>query len=209
MKSMKKISLIVTVIALCLGLIGAACAETVNANPATIDINRLGDRFVTADLKIVDGKVKMELFEHECFAKEAIENLKAGDVLVTEGEPVTVETAAPDGETGDFYINKDKERQVLLCLNTATGCYEVVQPEDDRTPFIKIGELEDVELNDYLVFLDWSDPDAFAPVMHNGTELEEMLRAGDGAAFDVKNVRVLFDTNNMPFMVWRFYSVAQ
>ena len=209
MKSMKKISLIVTVIALCLGLIGAACAETVNANPATIDINRLGDRFVTADLKIVDGKVKMELFEHECFAKEAIENLKAGDVLVTEGEPVTVETAAPDGETGDFYINKDKERQVLLCLNTATGCYEVVQPEDDRTPFIKIGELEDVELNDYLVFLDWSDPDAFAPVMHNGTELEEMLRAGDGAAFDVKNVRVLFDTNNMPFMVWRSYSVAQ
>lgn len=207
---MKKVSLILTALVLCLAMAGAACAETLQPNPATLDIEKLTDRFVTADVKFADGKVTLELYETECFAKEAVEALKAGDVLVTDGEQVTVETAAPDGETGDFYINKDTENQLLLCLNVETNCYEVVHTEeDDRVPFIHVGTLEDVQINEYVVFLDWSDPEAEAPLMYNGADLIKMLEDPNEAAFDVKNVKVLFTNGNMPDLIWRYYSVAQ
>ena len=207
---MKKVSLILTILVLCMAMVGAACAETVQPNPVTIDFSKLDDRYVTADIKYADGKVSLELYELECFDKEAIEGLKAGDVLETDGKQITVETAAPDGETGDFYINKDTDSQLLLCLNTLTGCYEVNYPEeDDRVPFISIGTLENVELDAYTVFLDASDPEAELPTMYNGTDLLKKLQDPNEAAFDVKNIKVLFGIDNQPVLIWRYYSVAQ
>ena len=113
---MKKVSLILTILVLCMAMVSAACAETVQPNPVTIDFSKLDDRYVTADIKYADGKVSLELYELECFDKEAIEGLKAGDVLETDGKQITVETAAPDGETGDStgFLSSPSERLKML-----------------------------------------------------------------------------------------------
>lgn len=209
MKNVKKGSLIALALALCLILAGAACAETLRPNPATIDMNNLKDRFVWTDIHYKDGKAALELFEYENFPKEAVEGLKAGDVLATDGREITVETAEKDGESGDFYVNKGTENEVLLCLNTQTDCYEVNDPEDDRIPFIKIGEIPDVEFLEYMLFLDGSASAEADPVLLNGADLLKKLQDSGDVGFDFKNVKILYGDYNQPSLIWRYYSVDQ
>ena len=45
--------------------------------------------------------------------------------------------------------------------------------------------------------------------MYNGTDLLKKLQDPNEAAFDVKNIKVLFGIDNQPVLIWRYYSVAQ
>ncbi len=207
-RSIRKVSLILTVLALCLAMVGVACAATVEPNAATIDVNNLEDRFVWTDITEGNGKITFTLFEYERFPKDAIENLKAGDILVTDGDQVTVESTFKDGDSGDFYVNKDAENQVLLSLDAATGCY-MAYGDDDRIPFIKVGEIQDAEISDYTLFLDWHDPDADMPTMLTGADLKKMLQDSEDVGFDFKNTKILFDSYHYPRLIWRYYSVEQ
>ena len=79
---MKKLLAISLALVLALTLAAAACAETIQPKPVTIDINHLEDRMVKTDIEYKEGNMMtLTLYENERFDADAIKAVKAGDVI--------------------------------------------------------------------------------------------------------------------------------
>ena len=205
----KKIIVMLAAVILTVAMAGAALAETISPNPGKIDINDLEGRYVTTNIEYKgNGQATLTLLENEQFDAEAVKAIKAGDVLLSGGEEIAVETVAWDGP--DLRINADTLNEVLLC-DAGKGVFERVM-EDDMVPQLTVGTI-DWEILPYVVMLDWVDPvtgemlDDVA--VRSGEELVKLLESGDGPSFAVENVHILYDNSNRPMLVWRFYSPAQ
>lgn len=205
---MKKIAAISLALILALALICTASAETVQAKPAPFDIDHLENRMVKTDIEYKEGdKMTLTLYVPEVFDAETIKAAKAGDVIVTDGEEVTIETIDTDGP--DFVFNKGTDKEMLFCDN-GSG-FEHVE-ESDYVPWIKIGT-RDQEILEYYPILDQIDPktgdvlDEYT--VYRGDKLKELLQDPDAVGFNVKNTDVVYDWNNQIVLIMREYSSAQ
>ena len=108
-------------------------------------------------------------------------------------------------------INKDTETEVRFC-EAADGHFELVEPMSDRVHMAELGSF-DQEILPYIVFMDYVEPQSGEPLelptVTDGNGLLALLESADGASFEVRNVRILYDNNNQPTLIWRFYSSAQ
>ena len=207
---MKKTLTVLTLLVFAFALACTAFAEgkTISPLPVLTDINRLTDRYVTTDIQFVEGrKVTLTLYEHERFAGEDIKALEVGDVIVTDGEEVKVETITVDA---DVWVNKGMNTELLLCENHF-GEYERVM-ENDMVPWILLGSL-DAELEDFILFLDWINPetgeDLEEPVSREIASLLADLQKTDTVGYDNKAVKIIYGNNNEPMTIFRYYSPAQ
>ena len=211
MKGRKTIAVLAALL-LAAVMIGTAAAEaTVKPLAPETDIDHLNNRFVTTDIEYKgNGKAELTLYEYESFDGAAIKAVKAGDVIDSDGQETTVESVEWDGP--DLYFNRGTENEMLLCEDRDGNFQHVYHEEDDRIPYVRIGSME-AEILPYITMLDWVDPKTGDPLdnvaVRDGEELLKLLESGDGPSFAVKNVRILYDNNNMPTLVWRFYSPAQ
>ena len=201
---MKKIITMLFALILTVAMAGAALADTIAPNPGKIDIEHLEDRFVTANVEYKgNGIATLTLVENEQYAADAVKAIKAGDIIVSEGQEIKVDTVKWDGP--DLLVNEGTQDEALLC-DAGDGVFERVE-ENDRVPMQIIGTME-CEILPGLVMLDWVDPVTGEilddPALRTGEELKALLEKGDGPSFAVENVRVLFDNNNQPALVWRF-----
>ena len=206
---MKKLTCIMIALALSLAMICAASAETIQAKPITIDINRLEGRMVKTDIDYKEGNIMtLTLYEYERFDAEAIKAAKVGDVIVTDGDEVTVESIDADGP--DIIFNKGTGNEMLFC-DAGNNEFERVM-ESDYVPLIKLGSM-DVEILEYYPILDAIDPitgDLLEEyVVYRGDKLKELLQNPDAIGFNCKNVDVVYDHNNQPVLVKREFSSAQ
>jgi hypothetical protein len=84
--------------------------------------------------------------------------------------------------------------------------------DNDYVPWIKLTTLE-LEQLEYYPIIDNVDPisgDILEdPVIYRGDRLMELLKNPDAVSFSVKNVDVVYDRNNMPVLMIRYYSPAQ
>ena len=111
---MKKLICVMITLVLLLAAVCAASAETIQAKPVTIDINHLEDRMVKTDIDYKEGDIMtLTLYENERFDAEAIKAAKVGDVIVTDGEEITIESIETDGP--DIIFNKGTENEMLFC----------------------------------------------------------------------------------------------
>ena len=199
---MKKTLAVLTLLVFAITLSGAVFAETAEGKtirplPVETDINRLNDRFVTTDIKLLEGnKVTLTLYENERFAGEDINALQVGDVIVTDGEEVKVETITVDA---DVWVNKGMNTELLLCENNY-GEFERVM-ENDTVPWILLGSF-DTELNDYVLFME-------ELAVRDAAFLLEDLPNTETVGYDCKAVKILYDNYNQPYVVWRYYSPVQ
>jgi len=205
----KIIAFLLTAVLLALSVTGAALAENIVPNPGKIDIQHLEDRYVTTNIEYQgNGMAKLTLLENEQFDAEAVRAIKAGDVIHSDGEEITVNTVTWDGP--DLFVNAGTAQEILLC-DAGNGVFERVE-ENDRVPQLTVGTM-DWEILPYVVVLDWVDGETGESLeelaLRNGEDLVALLEKGDGPSFAVENVHILFDHNNQPVMVWRFYSPAQ
>ena len=199
-------------LALALAMTCAAVAETIRPLPVQTDINRLTDRFVTTNIEYRENSMAaLTLYENERFDAETIRAVKPGDVIVTDGEEVTVDSVSWDGP--DLYFNRGTGNEMLFCENVGEGTFEHVYHDmDDRIPQVLIGCM-DVEILPYMIMLDWVDAKTGEPLdqvaVRDGEELLALLKSNDGPGFSAENVRVLYGSLNMPNLFWRYYSPAQ
>ena len=129
---MKKLLAISLALVLALALVVTASAETIQPKPVTIDINHLEDRMVKTDIEYKEGNMMtLTLYENERFDADAIKAVKAGDVIVTDGEEVAIETVDTDGP--DILFNKGKDSEMLFC-DAGNGEFEHVM-DSDYAPF--------------------------------------------------------------------------
>ena len=206
---MKKLLAISLALVLALALVVTASAETIQPKPTTIDINHLEDRMVKTDIEYKEGNMMtLTLYENERFDAEAIKAVKAGDVIVTDGEEVTIETVDADGP--DILFNKGTGNEMLFC-DAGNGEFEHVM-DSDYVPWIKLGSME-MEILEYYPILDAIDPitgdllEEYA--IYRGDKLKELLQDKDAVGFDCKNVDVVYDHNNQPVLMKREFSSAQ
>lgn len=205
---MKKMIAVIAALALAVCAVVTASAETVKPNPATIDINNLEDRYVTTDITLKDDNtMTLTLYERERFTPEAIKAVKVGDTIFTDGEEVAITSIDQDGP--DFIFNKGTENEMLFCDG---GNYFEHCLENDMVPWVKLGSM-DQEILEYYPILDYIDPktgeDQDEVSIYRGDKLKELLKDKEAVGFDCKNVKVLYDWNNQPQLIWRYYSPAQ
>ena len=206
---MKKLICMMTALALMLAMCCTASAETIHAKPVTIDINRLGGRMVKTDINYKEGNIMtLTLYENERFDAEAIKAVKVGDVIVTDGDEITIESIDADGP--DIIFNMGTENEMLFC-DAGNDEFEHVM-ESDYVPWIRLGTM-DVEILEYYPILDAIDPitvdllEEYA--IYRGDKLKELLQNPDAIGFNCKNVDVVYDRNNQPVMMKREFSSAQ
>ena len=206
---MKKLLCMMAALALTLAVICTASAETIQPKPVTIDINHLENRMVKTDIDYKEGDIMtLTLYENERFDAEAIKAVKVGDVIVTDGDEITIESIDPDGP--DIIFNKGTGNEMLFC-DAGNDEFEHVM-ESDYVPWIKLGSM-DVEILEYYPILDMIDPitgdilDEYA--IYRGDKLKELLKNPDAIGFNCKNVDVVYDRLNQPVMMKREFSSAQ
>ena len=205
----KKVIAMAAAAAMSVTMIGASLADTIQPLPIKTDIQHLEDHFVTTNIDYKgNGIMTLTLLENEQFSAETVKAIKAGDVIVSDGEETTVETLEWDGP--DLFINRGTENEMLL-TDASHGVFERVM-ENDRVPKLTIGTLEQ-EIEPYMIMLDWVDPKTGEVLddiaVRSGDELKALLESNDGPSFAVENVRMLFDSGNQPCLIWRYYSPAQ
>jgi hypothetical protein len=205
----KKVIAMAAAAAMSVTMIGASLADTIQPLPIKTDIEHLEDHFVTTNIDYKgNGIMTLTLLENEQFSAETVKAIKAGDVIVSDGEETTVETLEWDGP--DLFINRGTEKEMLL-TDASHGVFERVM-ENDRVPKLTIGTLEQ-EIEPYMIMLDWVDPKTGEVLddiaVRSGDELKALLESNDGPSFAVENVRMLFDSGNQPCLIWRYYSPAQ
>ena len=135
---MKKLIACLAAIVLVISLSASALAvgKTITPLYPTTDIYHLEDRFVTTNIELAEGSNSIAvftLFERERFASSAIRNAMEGDVIVTDGEEITIVSISSDGP--DFVFNRDTETEMLFC-DTGEGTFERVC-ENDRVPELR------------------------------------------------------------------------
>ena len=206
---MKKLICVMITLVLLLATVCAASAETIQAKPVTIDINHLEGRMVKTDIDYKEGNMMtLTLYENERFDAEVIRAVKVGDVIVTDGEEVTIESVEADGP--DIIFNKGAENEMLFCDAGTDECEHVM--ESDYVPWIKLGSM-DIEILEYYPILDAIDPitgdllEEFT--VYRGDKLKELLQNPDAVGFNCKNVDVVYDHNNQPVLMRREFSSAQ
>ena len=205
----KKVIAMAAAAAMSVTMIGASLADTIQPLPIKTDIEHLEDHFVTTNIDYKgNGIMTLTLLENEQCSAETVKAIKAGDVIVSDGEETTVETLEWDGP--DLFINRGTEKEMLL-TDASHGVFERVM-ENDRVPKLTIGTLEQ-EIEPYMIMLDWVDPKTGEVLddiaVRSGDELKALLESNDGPSFAVENVRMLFDNGNQPCLIWRYYSPAQ
>lgn len=206
---MKKLISIMIALTLSAALICTAAAETITAKPVTIDINHLEGRMVKTDIDYKEGDMMtLTLYENERFDAEAIRTVKVGDVIVTDGDEITIESIEADGP--DIIFNKGTENEMLFC-DAGNDEFEHVM-ESDYVPWIKLGSM-DIEILEYYPILDAIDPitgDILEEyTIYRGDKLKELLQNPDAVGFNCKNVDVVYDRNNQPVLMMRQFSSAQ
>ena len=206
---MKKLLGISLALVLALTLIVTASAETIQPKPVTIDMDHLENRMVKTDIEYKEGNMMtLTLYENERFDAEAIKAVKSGDVIVTDGEEITIETVDTDGP--DIIFNKGKDSEMLFC-DRGNAEFEHVG-DSDYVPWIRIGS-KDVEILEYYPILDAIDPrtgdilDEYA--VYRGDKLRELLQDKDAISFDCKNTDVVYDWLNQIVLIRREFSSAQ
>ena len=188
---MKKLLCMMAALALTLAVICTASAETIQPKPVTIDINHLENRMVKTDIDYKEGDIMtLTLYENERFDAETIKAVKVGDVIVTDGDEITIESIEPDGP--DIIFNKGTGNEMLFC-DAGNDEFEHVM-ESDYVPWIKLGTM-DMEILEYYPILDAIDPvtgdllEEYA--LYRGDKLKELLQNPDAVGFNCKNVDVI------------------
>ena len=206
---MKRLIRIMITLTLLLAVICTASAETIRPNPVTIDINHLEDRMVKTDIDYKEGNfMTMTLYENERFDAGAVRAARIGDVIMTDGEEIAIESIDADGP--DIIFNKDTGNEMLFC-DAGNEEFEHVM-ESDYVPWIKLGTME-MEILEYYPILDMIDPitgdilEEYA--LYRGDKLKELLQNPDAIGFNCKNVDVVYDRNNQPVLMKREFSSAQ
>ena len=206
---MKKLIALSLALVLALALVCTASAETIQAKPVEISMDNLEDRMIKTDIEYLEGdKMLLTLYAPERFDAAAIQAVKPGDVIVTDGEEIMIETVDADGP--DFVFNKGTENEMLFC-DAGHDEFEHVMASD-YVPWIKLGNME-LEQLEYYPILDYIDPitgePQDIPAVYYGDKLMELLKNPDAVTFAVKNVDVVYDRNNMPVLMIRYFSSSQ
>ena len=139
--------------------------------------------------------------ERETYAAETIESLQPGDELYAGNGRYTVGKIEQD-EWG--YVVTDEEGWTTLSfIKGEDGRYRATTENDN--PFWTGVFTVEVQVSDSLRYLDWSDPEAEAPVELTVRELMERVSA-DEILLDENNTQITFDEEGRLSVVLQQYS---
>lgn len=161
-------------------------------------------KFAANITAIKDGQVSMEVYSYDAYEKDAIDNLKEGDVISThldgadDAQDVTVTSIEKNDDTGYITINGGVEQGgVDLCLNH--DVYRTITM-DDYPVYYKVGELT-LPLEDNATMEDSSaDPQASAAESDGAAAVEEAFNA-DPDYWICNNTTVFTDNGSVSNIV--------
>lgn len=168
------------------------------------DMKTQSYKFAANITAIKDGQVSMEVYSYDAYEKDAIDNLKEGDVISThldgadDAQDVTVTSIEKNDDTGYITINGGVEQGgVDLCLDH--DVYRTITM-DDYPVYYKVGELT-LPLEDNATMEDSSaDPQASAVESDGAAAVEEAFNA-DPDYWICNNTTVFTDNGSVSNIV--------
>lgn len=144
----------------------------------TIDTSALADgtyavSFVASDATTDNNTVQLNvtIYDYDHFSADAVENLKAGDTLVINGDSIVVDTVENNGE-GMISINGGLEQDGCDLSKDEDGNYSELLMDIGRN-YTAIGQVA-LPLSKDFVFTDNSDPEN-QDVQYSAEELITLL----------------------------------
>ena len=202
---MKK-SIILLLSALMMLAAASACAKTITPMPVRVNPDAVANQAVYVRLRDIDWRaetVTVALCEPETFAREDIETLQAGDILLSGGEEMKISSIKEDLPA--VLINSDEDAFALW--ENADGDFESMRYA--RKTWTIVGE-RTFELSDDLIFLDGIDPSTgealTLPTAHTLRGLKGILtKAEYDPGFAADNAYMVFDDEQEAVLLARFY----
>lgn len=146
--------------------------------PTAIDTAALADgtyavSFVASDATTDNGTVQLNVtvYDYEHFSADAVENLKAGDTLVINGDSIVVDTVENNGD-GMISINGGLEQDGCDLGKDEDGDYSELLMDIAKN-YTAVGQVA-LPLSKDFVFTDNSDPEK-QDVQYSAEELVKLL----------------------------------
>ena len=148
----------------------------------TLDDMKTENYKFAADITAIkDGQVSMDVYSYDAYEKDAIDNLKEGDVISThldgadDAQDVTVKSVEKNSDTGYITINGGvEEGGVELCLDH--DVYRTITM-DDYPVYYKVGELTMPLADDATMEDSSADPRADAVESDGAAAVEDAFNA--------------------------------
>ena len=186
----------------------AASADVIKPMPSAVDPWSVAGQAVYVRLQDIDWRaetVTVALCDVETFDREAIQAMKVGDVIVSEGREIEVRAIWEDAPV--IIVNEDDE--ALALWENDDGDYESAYGYTDMRVWTVVGE-RTFELSDDLVFLDGINPSTGEMLtLPTANTLRKLRRIMEGEEYDpgfsVQNAYMVFDDEQEAVVLARFY----
>ena len=204
---MKKIILPLAALLLCLAF--CASAETVTSLPSADLASFLAGRTFTvraSGFAMMEGAdhatLSFTVCEREIFDAASVEALAPGDEIEAADGQIFQVTSVRADEYGLILNENDPYERHLIFTREEDGRYSLT--DDTDYPFWRTTFSFDVPADADLVYLDWSDPEAEAPVQR--TLLDYIEDYQNDTLFDENNTQITFDGDGRLTQLLRNYS---
>ena len=206
---MKKILVLMLCLLLCLAQTVSASAATVRPIPPAVSLSHLEGMELPVDIDWVgEWKARVTVYAYDAFSAEDLAGLQAGDSIVISGRTENVISVRWEGDI--LQINENAENCYIFSDEYGSGSYECMDGyfHTARSP---IGEIV-IDPNNFFSCLDYLDTVNMChrepPLVYSPQDLIEVLKT-DSIGFRNNFTQALFDANNLPRVIYRYYSAIE
>lgn len=205
----KLIRLFLTLLCCIIVITASASASTIYPLPSSVSLNKLGGLELPVDIVWDSGwEAKMTIYAYDSYSRTDLYGLRAGDSIVISGRREYVYSANWEGDM--LWINNNHENCYSFYDEYGTGVYTCMDAYY-HTGSSAIGVII-IDPNirftclDYLDYANMCSRDN--PKVYASNDFIKMLKT-DRAGFRKNYSYALFDANNLPQVIYRYYSAIE
>ena len=206
---MKKAPLFLICLLLCSALAVSASAATVYPLPSSISIGNLRGQELPVDITWEGGwEARMTIYAQDFYSASDLAGLRVGDSILIEGRLESVRSIVREGDS--LMINETAENCYSFYDEYGNGTFSCTDSYFHTTSSV-IGALV-IDPNIRFTCLDYLDRENMSyrdpPLVYSPNEFIEVLKT-DRTGFRSNFTYALFDADNLPKMIYRYYSAIE
>ena len=196
-------------ILLCKALISSASAATIYPMPSSVNLAHLEGKELPVDITWEsEYEARMTIYGQDFYSKQELANVRVGDQILISGKLHNVLSANWAGDS--LQINENAENCFAFFDESGTGAYTCMDGYYHTAASV-IGALI-IDPNIRFTCLDYLDAvymcSRDTPLVYSNYDFFQVLKT-DPTGFRMNYTYALFDANNLPQIIYRYYSAIE